>query len=169
VTEKTKGKIISAEMDQRINYVAMLILKGISSRYEILQIASKLDWKVSNRQIDTYMARARMMIQDLAREDREFELAKSLGRHDLLFNKSLHQNDYRTALEIEKSRAKIVGLEIVHVEVKSDNKNHNFSPDLAPIYGSEAFIDYTRKLRNELSTGKSDGVTSSVGEHGKSG
>lgn len=66
------SKSSNTEIDQRVKEVEDLLLEGFQRRH-ILQHGSK--WKVSSRQIDEYISRARLNIKEINDADTQDNLA----------------------------------------------------------------------------------------------
>lgn len=107
---KRKPRITAAEMTRRVDQVAELVLAGLS-RSEILRyVSEKTDWGVSERTVDTYLARANEKLQAEGKRDRAAEFGKALARLETLYRKALTGNNYKTCLSIQKEIAQLMAL-----------------------------------------------------------
>ena len=88
-------------VEQRIETVANMLLSGVR-RAGIIQHADKKAWGIHSRQIDTYIARAKVLIREQNAVPREDMLATARGRLELLFKASLGVSDIKTALSVQK-------------------------------------------------------------------
>lgn len=101
-------------LKKRVEKVAELLLMG-DSRTEILQYASKY-WKVTGRQADSYIAKARGEIENSVTRKVEFNYAKAERRFEAILKKALENGDLRTALTTTKELATLQGLYKTQVE-----------------------------------------------------
>lgn len=99
---------------ERIKEVSIMLINGFS-REEILQNTSNL-WNVSDRQIDTYIAKARDLIENSIKRKIEYDFAKAVRRYEDLYNKALENKDYKLAVSINKELTNLQGLNKVQVE-----------------------------------------------------
>lgn len=88
-------------VEQRVETVANMLLSGVR-RAGIIQHADKKEWGIHSRQIDTYIARAKVLIREQNAVPREDMLATARGRLELLFKASLGVSDIKTALSVQK-------------------------------------------------------------------
>jgi len=95
-------------LQQRVSKVAELLLNGVS-RVDIVQYASK-KWKVTDRQADTYIAKAKDEIESSISRKVEFNYAKAERRFEDILRKALERGDLRTALTTTKEIATLQGL-----------------------------------------------------------
>ncbi|MFP5437251.1 MAG: hypothetical protein ACLGH8_05670 [Bacteroidia bacterium] len=101
-------------VNERIKEIAVMLMNGYS-RDKILQNTSKL-WRVSNRQIDTYISKARENITSEIQRNVEYDYAKAITRYEFLFSKAIESLDYRLALTINKELSSLQGLYKMQVE-----------------------------------------------------
>ncbi len=69
-----------------------------------------MKWKVSDRQIDTYLSRARQLIELSVRRKVEYDYAKAVRRYEELYKLSMERKDYKTALSVNKELTALQGL-----------------------------------------------------------
>lgn len=99
---------------QRVSKVSELLIKG-ANRDTILQNTSNL-WNVSNRQIDSYISKAREVIKQSIIKNLEYDYAKAITRYENLYNKAIEEKDYRLALSINKEITVLQGLHKTQIE-----------------------------------------------------
>jgi len=99
---------------QRIKEVTSMLIKGYS-REDILQFASK-KWKVSDRQIDDYISKAKTELTDSIKKDIKYDYSKAVRRYEELFMFCMKKKDYKTALSANKELATLQGLLKTQVE-----------------------------------------------------
>lgn len=103
------AKATNAQTTRRVTAIYKLILLG-ADRESIMQYVTKEGWDVETRMIDDYAARARKLLIELTKTDRENQLALARARLNLLFAKTVALNDYKTALAIQKDINALEGL-----------------------------------------------------------
>ena len=96
-------------VNQRIKEVVSMLILGYN-RDLILQNTSNL-WKVSDRQIDTYISKARTLIEQSVKKQ-----AKAVRRYEELYRLSIEKRDYKTALSVNKELTTLQGLFKIEVE-----------------------------------------------------
>lgn len=101
-------------LKQRVSKVAELLLNGLS-RVDIVQYASK-KWKVTDRQADTYISKAKDEIESSISRKVEFNYAKAERRFENILRKALERGDLRTALTTTKEIATLQGLYKTQIE-----------------------------------------------------
>lgn len=112
---------------ERVAKTAELLLKA-SSREVIVQYASK-NWKVTDRQADTYIKRAREIIEGSVKRKVEFDYAMALRRYEDLYSKAMSKKDYRLATNVNKEIATLQGLYKTQIEQSSTFSFINNIPD----------------------------------------
>lgn len=95
------AKANDTELAARVNEVYRLLLGG-ANRQDVLDIAVKLGWNVSDRQVDTYIKRAKAALAKESRFRRASEFGKALNRLNNLYSKAVRISDYRTALAVQR-------------------------------------------------------------------
>jgi hypothetical protein len=110
-----KKKSTNAEILQRVNDVYIFMLKG-ASRQEIIQYSSD-EWDVTERTADEYIRKARKHFDTRLQMQRDTELGQAVTRYDMIFQKALKGQDYKTAIQAQARIDKIRGLEIIRQEV----------------------------------------------------
>ncbi len=103
-------KTTQTELLKRVNVILNLVVSGLN-RAEIMRyVANKTPWGVSERTIDSYLARARRVIAAVANVEQKRELGLSMLRLEELFKRSLAGRDYKAALAVQKERHELLGL-----------------------------------------------------------
>ena len=88
-------------VNQRINEVVNMLILGYN-RDLILQNTSNV-WKVSDRQIDTYISKARTLIEQSVKKQVAYDYAKAVRRYEELYRLSIEKKDYKTACRVLKT------------------------------------------------------------------
>ena len=101
-------KSTNAELKLRVNEVYGLLTRSYS-RAQIIQHASDL-WQVTDRQADTYIARAREMIDADCNLSRPAFLAECLAGIRAIRQKAEAEKQHQTALNAIKLQAELTGL-----------------------------------------------------------
>jgi len=101
-------KSTHAEVDLRVTEVYGLLLKGYS-RAQIIQFAAD-SWQVTERQADTYIARARLRIEADCNLSRPAFLAECLAGIRTIRQKAEADKQHQTALNAIKLQAELTGL-----------------------------------------------------------
>ncbi len=108
-TEKPK-KATKAEINNRVNQIADMILQGFT-RAQILQfITEKTTWEISERTADYYIRKARDKFETDAEINRRYELGRAMKRLDDLYRRNMAIQDYKAALSVQKERSTLTGL-----------------------------------------------------------
>lgn len=103
-------KTDDAEVTRRVDQIFHLMVKG-KSRLQILQHASeKTTWKVSERTVDEYIARAKKLLAKHSEPKKAVELGKAFLRLEYLFDQNLGINDFKAALAVQKEINAMLGL-----------------------------------------------------------
>ena len=108
------NKSIKHIVNQRINEVVNMLILGYN-RDLILQNTSNV-WKVSDRQIDTYISKARTLIEQSVKKQVAYDYAKAVRRYEELYRLSIEKKDYKTALSVNKELTTLQGLFKIDVE-----------------------------------------------------
>jgi hypothetical protein len=109
------GKSTAAEVAARVDTVMTYLLRG-NNRPFIIQYAADA-WSVSERTADGYIAKATKLIEEVTQPRKEYEFALTRQRLEDLYEKTLKDKNYQTALAVLKQVAELAGL---NAPVKSD-------------------------------------------------
>lgn len=114
-------------VNDRVTTITEMLLKA-SSREVIVQYAST-NWKVTDRQTDTYIKRAREVIEASVKRKVEFDYAMAIKRFEDLYSKAMNKKDYRLASSINKEIATLQGLYKTQIEQTGSITFINNVPD----------------------------------------
>ena len=98
-----------AEVSQRIEAVFKLLIDG-KRPVEIIRFASENGWKVGDRQVENYIARANRLIEDQSATVRSREVGRAITRLTAWLAKAHELGDIKLSLEIQKELNKLLGL-----------------------------------------------------------
>lgn len=101
-------------VNQRVKIISDMLIEG-QNRDFILQNTSNL-WNVSDRQIDTYISKARDLIENSVKRKVEYDYAKAVRRYEDLYKLSIEKKDYKTALSVNKELTVLQGLHKMQIE-----------------------------------------------------
>lgn len=118
VVEK-QAKSTKAEIIQRVSEVQTLLLEG-RTRSNIVQYGSK--WKISDRQIDDYIAEARRNIQEVSMAGLENDLAIIISAMWDTFRRAVIQNNVGEQRQTLMAIAKLKGLDETRINHVIDDK-----------------------------------------------
>ena len=123
--KRTKPKADDLEVARRVDEVLRIRLDG-AQYHDVLQYVTENGWNLKERMIREYMARADDLL--IARQDKDQAklIAMHLARREAMLARAINAADYRVALSILDSMAKLQGLvvdkvrveEVTQVEVK---------------------------------------------------
>jgi hypothetical protein len=103
-------KSTNTEIDERVNTVYDLLLRA-NSRTQILRYAAET-WKVSERQADLYISRARQLMALDAELERPQWLAAAIARLQEYERRASDKNQINTALKALEDQAKLLRFEM---------------------------------------------------------
>ena len=98
----------NADVLLRVQTVYQWLTEG-NSRSTIVQKGSKL-WDVSERQVDTYIAKARVMLEEDSAMSRQAFLAETLGNLRRLQAAAEKKGNQQTALNCLRLASELAGL-----------------------------------------------------------
>ena len=99
----------SAEVARRVEAVLRIRLDG-AQHHDIVAYAEEQKWGVSDRQVRTYIRRADELLVERRDTNRRRLVARHVAQRESLFARAVNGADYRTALAIVDSLAKLQGL-----------------------------------------------------------
>lgn len=112
MSKENKPKSTSAEVETRVNKIYDLLVAG-ATRAQVIQYASeKGKWDITERQIDTYIAKANQRLIELGKTHRETELGRAVARLNNLYFLSVSLQNFNVALGVQKELNKLLGLNI---------------------------------------------------------
>ena len=94
---------------KRIEEVLRIRLDG-AQYHDILQYAAENNWDLKERQLREYIARADKLLVERQDKSRKKVVARHLAQRQALYARAVNAADYRTALAILDSDAKLRGL-----------------------------------------------------------
>lgn len=109
-------KATNAEIAQRVAMVHKLLVAG-ASRGAIVQYGSK-EWRVSDRQIDDYIASAKETLKAQTDRDKENNLSMALARMNDIFQQCMSAKNFKGAITAQQEINKLLGL---YEPVKQDH------------------------------------------------
>ncbi len=104
-----KKKSDTAEVAKRVEEVLRIRLDG-AQYHDVLQYAAENKWDLKERQLREYMARADELLVERQDKSRKKVLARHFAQRMSLYARAVNGADYRTALAILDSDAKLRGL-----------------------------------------------------------
>ncbi len=116
------NKSTNLEVQTRVNQLVSLMVRGITKRSDILEYVNKWKWPVETITVDNvYIKRAREEFAEISKYEAKFELGLSLTRLNDLYYQALDQQDFKTALAVQKEINDLVGIKAAakqEVEIK---------------------------------------------------
>jgi hypothetical protein len=103
------GKSTKIEVKHRVHAIYKLISEG-QSRSSILHFGSET-WGITERQVETYYARAQEMLLEDADMERPAWVAEALQRLRTYENAAFKQKQNQTAINAVQAQAKLIGLD----------------------------------------------------------
>jgi hypothetical protein len=102
-------KATKAEIAQRVEEILTFRLDG-AQRHDIVRYAAEKGWDVKPRQIENYIRMADNLLIEQQEPKRKRLIGLHLARRGALYARAVNAGDYRTALAIADSEAKLQGL-----------------------------------------------------------
>jgi hypothetical protein len=110
VFSATLARSTAAEVNFRVDTIYGLLTEG-QSRGQIVQFGSK-QWNITPRQVDEYIQRARIRLEEDAAMTRPSWIAEALGRARTYEQSAYKRGQTQVALNAIQLQAKLIGLEI---------------------------------------------------------
>ena len=98
------------ETEHRINAVYKLLAEG-NSRGSVIQFCAE-KWGVTERQADTYMARARVKLMEDCEMERPAWIAEALARLRTYEKAAYKEKQNQTAINSVQAQAKLIGIDL---------------------------------------------------------
>jgi len=110
-------KSTDAEIEIRVAKIYEFICKGFDYTYMVRH--ASIAWKISSRQLDTYILKAKEQIKNTYGQDyKETILSNHLAQLEDLYIKNYSIDDFRECRSIIESRNKLLGLnEATKIEI----------------------------------------------------
>ena len=141
------AKASRTETERRIAEVLQLLVSGVPRAAIVASCSAR--WGLSARQVDSYLSRARETLRSGAAFDRSLEVGRAIARHDVIFAKALAERNWRLAMQIERTRAQLLGLNApTEVRHSGDQANPLAFRDLS--HFSEADLAEAARLASKL-------------------
>ncbi len=116
LTEKSTGALVA----ERVKEVQGWILFG-RPRHQIVTMGVK-QWQLSDRQIDTYIAKATEQIREVNAHNLEESLSVVLANFWLIYRRSMNAGDLDLAMRTMEKIAKFKGLEKHTLVIKDERE-----------------------------------------------
>jgi len=110
IFSSTLARSTAAEVNFRVDTIYGLLTEG-QSRGQIVQFGSK-QWNITPRQVDEYIQRARIRLEEDAAMTRPSWIAEALGRARTYEQSAYKRGQTQVALNAIQLQAKLIGLEI---------------------------------------------------------
>ena len=104
------AKSTKVEINHRVNAVYKLLAEG-HSRTQIVQFCAD-KWGITERQGDTYIARARDKLLEDVEMDRPAWVAEALQRLRMLEQKAAKKNQTQSAINSIALQARLIGIDM---------------------------------------------------------
>ena len=108
-SSKKRGKASRKQVVDRVFEAVELITKGQKTHPQICRFLSQ-KWKMSRRNAERYVAAANREIAKAYEGNIEQTVGREIAKRENLYAEALKAKEYRTALEIRKDIAKLVGI-----------------------------------------------------------
>ena len=112
-----KPKADTAAVALRVEEVLRIRLDG-AQYHDVVQYAAEKEWGLADRQICTYIQRADKLLVERQDKSRKKIIARHLAQRQALYARAINAADYRTALAVLDSEAKMRGLFASESELK---------------------------------------------------
>lgn len=100
-----------AAVAARVDVVYRLKLLGLDRQHVLEHIEKKYPkWGCKPCTIDTYIAKAKVLIRDVGRYDRALEFGRALARLHDLYARCVTDRRYRDALAVQREICELLGL-----------------------------------------------------------
>ena len=99
-----------SEVEYRVILFADAIASGLATRSHLLQIASEEEWDISERQVDTYIAKARDLFKEREVENIDVKRRKRIKQLEHLAQKNYLRGDYQEVRHCIKQISDIEGI-----------------------------------------------------------
>ncbi len=107
--KKASTKVSAAEVARRVGEILRIRLDG-AQFHDIVQFVADQKWELKERQIYNYIRRADDLLVERQEKKRKRVVGLHLAKRQALYARAVNAGDYRTALAIADSEAKLRGL-----------------------------------------------------------
>ena len=109
MAKKRKPKSEAATVAIRVEEVLRIRLDG-AQFHDVVHFAAEKKWSLCERQLRTYIRRADELLVERQDRSRRRVMARHLAQRQVLFARAVSGADYKTALSVLDSEAKLRGL-----------------------------------------------------------
>ena len=108
----------------RVNIVYSLLLVGLDRQHILSHIATKYPlWRCRPSTVDTYIAKAKVLVEQAGEYKRPLEFGRSLARKHDLYAHFMLDKDYRGALSAQDKIDELLGLKApVKIDIASERE-----------------------------------------------
>jgi hypothetical protein len=152
------NKAMAVHCKARVNFIIELLVKGYRHNEIINYIKqfsndttalNNIDWNISERQLERYIATAQSVISKRLLTNRDYYINRSIKRKDMLFRMALERDDVKLANNVDDSMIELLGMKKLVIESRVD-----FT--FTDIPQSERGIELTNELLKELEIEKTN-------------
>lgn len=118
-----KGRNSDLEREERILYILQLRSKGVKATSDLLRFFASEYPKISKRQFEYDLKKAKDLIAEHFEEDVQFQVAEITKHYWELYSKNLKLQDYRECRAILSELSKLKGLIIDKRDHTSNGKS----------------------------------------------
>jgi hypothetical protein len=112
--KETKACFI--EYDKRVNKIYELLNYGFT-RHQILEyVGKKTDWNIKRSQIDYYIAEAKEIRKEYAKQTQEEFLEESKARLDDIYMKAMSEKNLAECRQVILTKNKVLGYETSNIK-----------------------------------------------------
>ena len=101
-------------IERRIKSISSMLINGNNREFIVLYCSE--NWNIGERQADTYISKARTLIEQSVKKQVAYDYAKAIRRYEELYRLSIEKKDYKTALSVNKELTTLQGLFKIEVE-----------------------------------------------------
>ena len=101
-------------IERRIKSISSMLINGNNREFIVLYCSE--NWNIGERQADTYISKARTLIEQSVKKQVAYDYAKAVRRYEELYRLSIEKKDYKTALSVNKELTTLQGLFKIEVE-----------------------------------------------------
>jgi len=101
-------------MERRIKSISSMLINGNNREFIVLYCSE--NWNIGERQAETYISKARTLIEQSVKKQVAYDYAKAIRRYEELYRLSIEKKDYKTALSVNKELTTLQGLFKIEVE-----------------------------------------------------
>lgn len=128
-----RKKATNATIRRRIQEVLKLIIRG-ATRAQIIEYAEEKGWGLQERQISTYVERAREMIESEIKVERTYVVSLAIARYEALIQDAWEEKDFKTVNAALRELSRIQGNytmpdTVQAIQVNYQGSEHGVSED----------------------------------------